>query len=394
MIHKDETTNLLKNLVEIQSPYFQEQAVMAYAMKWLTAHGLEPRLHTYADEKVTGFHGENIYLELDGGEAGPVICLNGHLDTVPECKGWTAPVSGEKRGERLYGLGALDMKSGCASLMTALAHFKKDHPVFRGKIKAALVSVEEGPFGLGTNALIEDGLLDDVDFCIVTEPSAGFTSRPFPTLCLGARGGYGLEVEFYGKSAHAASPELGVSAAEDMAAFVQQLRHVKYIQDPHLGQGTCCVVSMHADGGTCSVPDFACVKLFWHIVVGETPQTIAAEVEAAIQRAGVHCTYAIHFREAPSEGSRGFMPYTVDRREPMVQQFERSILRVTGSQPEIAYFQSIGDFCYLGTRLHAPTIIFGASGQSFHGADEYVELDSVWRTAQVLYDFLSETMAP
>ena len=146
MIHKDETTNLLKNLVEIQSPYFQEQAVMAYAMKWLTAHGLEPRLHTYADEKVTGFHGENIYLELDGGEAGPVICLNGHLDTVPECKGWTAPVSGEKRGERLYGLGALDMKSGCASLMTALAHFKKDHPVFRGKIKAALVSVEEGPF--------------------------------------------------------------------------------------------------------------------------------------------------------------------------------------------------------------------------------------------------------
>ena len=114
--------------------------------------------------------------------------MNGHLDTVPECKGWTAPVSGEKRGDRLYGLGALDMKSGCASLMTALAHFKKDHPVFRGKIKAALVSVEEGPFGLGTNALIEDGLLDDVDFCIVTEPSAGFTSRPFPTLCLGARG--------------------------------------------------------------------------------------------------------------------------------------------------------------------------------------------------------------
>ena len=161
-----------------------------------------------------------------------------------------------------------------------------------------------------------------------------------------------------------------------------------------MGQGTCCVVSMHADGGTCSVPDFACVKLFWHIVVGETPQTIAAEVEAAIQRAGVHCTYAIHFREAPSEGSRGFMPYTVDRREPMVQQFERSILRITGSQPEIAYFQSIGDFCYLGTRLHAPTIIFGASGRSFHGADEYVELDSVWRTAQVLYDFLSETMAP
>lgn len=123
---------------------------------------------------------------------------------------------------------------------------------------------------MGTNALIEDGMLDGVDFCIVAEPSAGFTGKPFPTLCLGARDGYGLGIEFYGKSAHAASPELGISAAEDMAAVVQELCHVKYIEDPHLGKGTCCVVAMHTDGGACSVPDPASVKLFWHIAVGET----------------------------------------------------------------------------------------------------------------------------
>lgn len=392
MITSDETSQLLQDLVKLQSPYFEEHNIMAYALEWLRAHDFQAQLHTYSDDKVTGFHGENVYLELKGSEEGPVICLNGHLDTVQICNGWTRPTTGVVEGDRLYGVGTLDMKSGCASIMVALDHFKRDHPQFRGTIKANFVSVEEGPFGLGTNALIEDGLLDDVDFCIVAEPSAGFTGKPFPTLCLGARGGYGLDVEFYGKSAHAASPELGISAAEDMAAFVQELRHVKYIEDPHLGKGTCCVVAMHADGGACSVPDFASVKLFWHIVVGESPETITEEIEAAIQRAGIRGKYAIRFREAPSEGSKGYMPYTVERTHPMVKCFEDSVGRVTGRGPEIAYFQSIGDFCYLGTRLNAPAIIFGASGAHFHGQDEYVELDSVWKTAQVIYDFLEETL--
>ena len=392
MIKKEETSKLLRDLVKIQSPYFQEHQVMAYAMEWMSRQGLSPRLHTYADDKVTGFHGENVWLELDGAGDGPVICLNGHLDTVQVCNGWSRPTTGAVEGDRLYGVGALDMKSGCAALMVALAHFRKEHPVFRGKIKASFVSVEEGPFGLGTNALIEDGLLDDADFCIVAEPSAGFTGKPFPTLCLGARGGYGLDVEFYGKSAHAASPELGISAAEDMAAFVQELRHVQYVEDPHLGKGTCCVVAMHADGGACSVSDFGLGKLFWDIVVGERPETNTAEIEAAIRRAGIRGRYAIRFREAPSEGSKGFMPYTVERDHPMVKRFEDSVVRVTGVAPEIDYFQSIGDFCYLGTRLNAPAIIFGASGARFHSEDEYVELDSVWKTAQVIYDFLVETL--
>lgn len=393
MITKQETTQLLQALVAIHSPYFQEHEIMDYAAEWLTQQGLPPRRHIYADDKATGFHGENLYLELHGGQDGPVLCLNGHLDTVLQCSGWTRDPAGELDGNRLYGVGALDMKSGCAALMVALAHFHRDFPRFCGTVKASFVSVEEGPFGLGTNALIEDGLLDDVDFSIIAEPSAGFTGRPFPTLCLGAKGGYGLEIQFFGRSAHAASPDLGISAAEDMAAVVCELKRIHHMEDPHLGKSICCVISMQADGGACSVPDFASVKLFWHIVVGESPETIVREIEAAIQRAGIRCRYEIRFRDAPSPNSQGFMPYTVDPDEPMVQRFMRSIQRVTGRQPEISYFQSIGDFCYLGTRLNAPAVIFGAAGQRYHSQDEYVELDSVWKTAQTIYDFLSETLA-
>lgn len=392
-MNQQETTQLLKELVAIPSPYFEEHEIMTFTKDWLCSRGLDAFIHQYHEDKVTDFHGENVVVELDGGQDGPVICLNGHLDSVQLCNGWTKNPLGEQDGDRLYGQGALDMKSGCAAIMVALDHFHKNHPTFQGKIKASFVSVEEGPYGMGTNALIEDGYLDDVTFSLIAEPSAGFTGNPFPDVCLGARGGYGLTIEFYGKSAHAASPELGRNAAVDAAKVVAQLEQVHYVNDPNLGKGTCCVIAMNADGGACSVPDIATVKLFWHIVVGETPETIEREIHAAVKRAGIQCDYAIKFRDAPSEGSRGFLPYTVPKENPMVEKFLHSVSQVTGKDPSLSYFQSIGDFCYLGTRLKgAPALIFGAAGANFHGEDEYVSLDSVHQTAQVLYDFLEKTL--
>lgn len=392
MIDKSETTALLEKLVSINSPYFEEEEIMNYAKNWFCQRGMDAKIHHYHEEKVTGFRGQNVVLELKGGLPGPVICLNGHLDTVQRCNGWTKNPLGQREDERFYGVGALDMKSGCAAIMVALDHFIHNHEKFGGTLKVTLVSVEEGPYGMGTNALIEEGFLDDVDFSIITEPSAGFTGKPFPDLCLGARGGYGLDVEFYGKSAHAASPEKGISALEDAAKVVTELANVHYVEDPKLGKGTCCVVAIEADGGACSVPDFASIKLFWHIVVGETSDTITAEIEKAVERAKIKSQYKIKFREAPSEDSKGFLPYTVDKEEPMIQKFIDSICQVTGIDPSISYFSSIGDFCYLGTRLDAPAVIFGADGKNYHSKDEYVLLDSVHQTAQILYDFLEKTL--
>lgn len=399
MISKKETTELLKKLVSISSPYFSEDEIMDYVWQWFHERGMEAAVHEYHEPKVTGFHGKNVLFNLVGQEPGPHICLNGHLDTVMLCGGWSrepygqvekATESGE--GDRLYGVGALDMKSGCAANMMALEAFFRNHKVFKGKISASFVSVEEGPCGIGTNALIEEGYLDGVDFSIITEPSAGFSGVPFPNLCLGARGGYGLEIELFGKSSHAALPQLGVSAAVDAAKVIAQLENVSYVRDPHLGTGTACVVAVECDGGACSVPDYGKIKLFWHIVEGESDASIHDQVEKAIKRAQIQCDYKINFREGPTDDSRGFMPYTVEETDPMVEEFMNSVESVCEKKPSISYFQSIGDFNYLGSRLGAPAVIFGAAGASFHGRDEYVELDTVVKTAQVVYDFLVRTL--
>ena len=391
-IEKDQTTKLLMNLVSIDSPYFEEEDIMDYVYDWFQKNNIEAFIHEYHEKKVTGFKGKNIVVNLEGKEGGPVICINGHLDTVRQCKGWTLNPKGEIIGDRLYGVGALDMKSGCAATMAALKAFQENHKDFNGKIIATYVSVEEGPYGMGTNALIEEGYIKDVDFSIVTEPSAGFTGNSFPDICLGARGGYGLEVEFFGVSSHAATPELGINAAVDAAKFICELKNADYITDPHLGKGSACVVAVECDGGACSVPDYAKVRLFWHIVVGESEGTITHEIEKALSRAKIDCKFNIKFREAPSVDSKGFKPYTITGEEPLTKDFIEAIESVCHVKPSVSYFQSIGDFNYLGSRLGAPAVIFGAAGSNFHGSDEYVELESVVKTAEIIYAFLEKVL--
>jgi acetylornithine deacetylase/succinyl-diaminopimelate desuccinylase-like protein len=388
-----ETVTLMKELISIPSPYFHEESIMNFTYDWFIENGLNAFIHEYHEAKITDFKGKNVICEINGDSEGPVICINGHLDTVNLCNGWSKdPHAGVVEGDKIYGVGALDMKSGCAATMLAIRKFQELHKSFSGKILATFVSDEEGPYGLGTNALIEDGLLDNVDFSIAAEPSAGFTHNTFPTVCLGARGGYGLEIELFGKASHAALPKDGISAVLAASKVVCELENVDYIVDEYLGTGAACVVSIESDGGACSVPDYAKIKLFWHIVVGEDEKTIEAEIIKAIERAKIDCTYKINFRQAPSEGAKGFMPYTVSENNPYVKSFMDSAFNVCNKKATKAYFQSIGDFNYLGSRLNAPVVIFGAEGENFHSHDEYATISSIQKTAEVIYDFLANTL--
>lgn len=390
-----EVLELTKKLISFESPYFQEAEIISYVHQWFHDKGLPVRIHDYHESKITGHKGQNVVVELIGQLPGPVICLNGHLDTVKLSGSWTKePFEGDVEGDKMYGVGSLDMKSGCAATMVALKKFASRGTPFKGKVLATYVSVEEGPYGMGTNALIDEGIIKDVDISIVTEPSSGFTQIPFPVVCLGARGGYGLEVEFFGESAHAALPKEGKSAALDAARFIQEVENIDYIEDEFLGKGAACVVAVECDGGACSVPDYAKVKLFWHIVVGEDEETIKNEIVKAIQRGKVESEYKISFRDAPSEGSKGFMPYVVDRDNPFVETFYKSVRAICHKEPETAYFQSIGDFNYLGSRIGAPVIIFGPGGEGFHGDDEYVLMSTVKDTSDVINDYLENLLRP
>ena len=393
------TEELLRQLVRIPSPYFHEDAVMDFVLDWLRGEGLPADLHTFYEPQETQFRGKNVHGCLDSGRPGPVIYLNGHLDTVPLSEGWTKPpYEGIVEDGKLYGVGALDMKGGCAAMLLALRAFAKNCAgSFCGRIVYHFVSDEEGPYGLGTVFAIADdldGIRSGADLAIIAEPSAGFAGRKHPCLGLGARGGYNYTITLHGKTAHAADPHKGINAVTEAAKVMLELEKTVPARDEKLGHAALCVIDLKTKPAACSVPEYAQIEVFAHCVRGESRETLRAQAEEAIRRADIRCGWDIAFRQPPVDGygfDGGFLPYVTDENDPYIQSLESSVEAVCGCRPSRAYFQSIGDFNSVGGLLGIPTALIGAAGENIHSADEYAELDSVMDVADILYDFLVRT---
>ena len=392
---------LLRQLIAVKSPYFHEDEVMDFVDEWLKERGVPAQIHTFFEPKETKFHGKNVIGIMDSGKPGPVIYLGGHLDTVQLCNGWTKPpYEGVIEGDDMYGVGALDMKSGCAAIMLTLAKFAEEHlkeGSFRGKLIYHLVSDEEGPYGLGTVYIINDkihNIQEEADFAIIAEPSAGFTRVPHPCLYLGARGGYNYTIKVHGKSAHAATPELGINAMVDASAIVSELEKIPPEEDEKLGHSTPCVIRMNGGVAACSVPDYAEVEIFHHTVRGETQETIRKRVDKAIEAAKVRSKVEVVFRQSPAEGfDGGFDAYCIDEDGELLKKLEDTVFRVCGRPANKAYFQSIGDFNHIGGKLKIPTVLLGAEGENFHSSDERVDLKSALEVAHIISEFVSDVLS-
>jgi len=65
-IHLERATEVLKEMVKIYSPYFQEDLIMEYVYNWLKSRGLDAVYHRYHEKKVTNFRGTNVIGRMKG----------------------------------------------------------------------------------------------------------------------------------------------------------------------------------------------------------------------------------------------------------------------------------------------------------------------------------------
>ena len=145
--------------------------------------------------------------------------------------------------------------SDLAILMQIADYLNTHKDLWCGRVILTLVTDEEGPYGLGADALINKHILPPIDLVISCEPSAAFSNLNFPVLCLGARGCFVYNIDFHGKSAHASTPELGINAAIEASKFVLESSKVVLKEDKVLGKGSFCILKFNSDGGACSVPE-------------------------------------------------------------------------------------------------------------------------------------------
>ena len=166
---------------------------------------------------------ENLFAVRRGPAGTRHFAFAGHVDVVPPGEGWTsAPFSPERRGDLLYGRGAVDMKGAIAAMVAAVA----DIPQEAGTISFLVTGDEEGPARFGTVALI-DLALDMAlrpDLCLVGEPTS--VNRLGDTAKIGRRGSVNMWLSVAGTQGHVAYPHLADNPIPRLVALLGELEAI------------------------------------------------------------------------------------------------------------------------------------------------------------------------
>jgi len=341
----------------------------------------------FCDDAIPFVDRLNVVARWRGNGGGRSLILNGHMDVVPpgDLAKWTRdPWGGEIEGDRLYGRGACDMKSGLASAVFAVQALQAIGVALRGDVLLQSVIGEESG-GVGTLATIVRGYRADA--CVIMEPM-NLRLAPVQT------GALTFRITVNGRAAHACMRPHGVSAITEFVPIVTALEHLNadrhqrfrdaLFDDPN-NIASLSIGTVRAGDWPSTVPNL----LVAEGRLGVFPNESVADARAALETA-VHevASGRAWLRDNPPvvewvEGQ--FEPGTTPLDAPIVERLSRSHEAVTG-MPASLFGVPCGTDLRLFTR-HAgiPTVLYGPGNVIHaHAADEYISLEQVVTCTKVL----------
>jgi acetylornithine deacetylase len=315
-----------------------------------------------------------------GSGGGRSLMFNGHYDTVGIAGYDGDALAPRIVGDRLYGRGSYDMKSGVAAMMVAAARAKAKG--VRGDILVACVADEEYA-SFGTE---EVARRFKADGAIVTEPS-------HHELTIAHKGFAWFDVIVEGRAAHGSRPEFGIDAIAKAGKFLVALEAYGKQLLANPGHAILKSGSVHASiikGGAeaSSYPARCRITLERRTIPGETPASIQAELEAII---GEIADDDPDFKAIVEPGlSRG--PFEVAETEPVVATLDRIATRMLGHEP-VRRGEPFWTDCAILKEAGIPCVMFGADGAGAHAASEWTTLSSVRKLADILAETAMEFCA-
>ena len=367
---------LIDRLVRADSRLPVEERAARVIADEIRAAGLEPEWTEVAPGR------PNVTCSARLGSRPGMVTFTGHLDTVHVAEGWgTDPFEPTERDGRLYGLGALDMKSGVACAWTAFRRLLED----RGR-HAALgtigfaATVDEEAYGAGAKALLATPY-GKSDLLLLTEPFHG--SGPDDPIPFVMPGKVLYRVLVHGKTSHAlCHPERGINAVDDAARIVAALDRLELGSHPVLGRMNYSTLKI--EGGyqeySVVVPERCEIIITRLLAPGETRQGAVAELERLV--ASLNLASTVTVESAPPS----YEPFEIDPDHAAMQAFEAAYRVRLGRDPSLGGLLGITDANIYGGEGGIPTIIFGPKGQGLHEKDEYVELESLAPVVDILVD--------
>jgi succinyl-diaminopimelate desuccinylase len=343
---------------ETINPPGDERACAHYLGSLLEAGGYETRYYEFADKR------SSLIARLAGPDEKLPICFTGHLDTVPlGTTAWSRdPFIGESDGDKLYGRGTSDMKSGVAAIVSMalrLAQLANRQAGVTLIFTAGEETTCEGAHYLASL----DNVIGKAGALIAGEPSA---NAPY----IAHKGCLRYTATFTGTTAHASMPEQGDNAIHHAAAAISKLATFDFdvAAHPFLGKPTLAVTMVSAGTAINMIPATATISMDIRTLPGQT----ATMVHRQLVGAWGDVVAIKHLNGAASVGT--------DERDEWVQEVFGIVETLSGGKrPKAAGATYFTDCSVLTPAFgNPPTIILGpGEPEMAHKTDEFCYLSKV-----------------
>ena len=392
-IKEKELVELCQNLIKIPShkdTFSREKEIALFLKDLMEREGIEVVLQEAAEGR------SNVIGRLRGTGKGPNLLFNGHMDTVPPL-GMKNPLWAITICGKIWGRGAVDMKSGLAGMTYALIAIKRTGIKLKGNLILGAVVGEEN-ISEGTQRLIEGGC--QYDTALVGEPTD-------LQIVIAHKGIEWIEITIKGKASHASIPKEGINAIVNAARLVCVLEEKlvpKLSQTPKsnrlVGSPTLNIGKIWGGVRNSVVPDLCKIQLDRRTLPGEKIEDVLSEIRSVIRQ--LENTYAEFkaevnpipvgpdTREQLEEiGKQGLKipphePMEISRDSKIVRALSKAFKYVPGRNPEIAGMSGWTDASLLVNRAKIPTAVFGPGPViKAHTTEEYVNIADLVDAAKV-----------
>lgn len=400
--HQNELFQTIQELVQIETVVgneFEGQQYIKQKYKeiGLDVHEFEPckeelmRHEAFVDSGISFTNRNNIIGIHKGQGDGKSLTLHGHMDVVSAepVENWSInPWSGEIKGNKLYGRGSADMKSGLVANWFALKTLiDLDYPI-AGDVQLHCVIEEEAGGGGGALACLEKGYRTD----------GYISSEPHQLqMTISHAGIMYFRIKVTGKTAHAGLAHEGVNAIAKMYPIFQALEqlgkwrgeHVRFDlyeqgsgQSVHLNTGV-----MQAGDWVSTVPGEAVLECRIGFIPGESRKQMKQLVHDTVFQAIADDDWFEKHPPIIEWFGWSTEPWYQDPQHPFVTTFKRTSEQVL-KHPIHVIGRASGNDARFTRYYDMPGLCFGPIGENMHGPDENVDLASVIDVTNVFAHFI------
>ncbi|MEA3346557.1 MAG: M20 family metallopeptidase [Candidatus Auribacterota bacterium] len=376
MINKKRLVALTQKVIRINSenPPGNEWQLSQFIRKDMQSLGLVVKEYTYQKKR------PNIIAIFKGTwprqkAAKEAVLITPHFDTVPAGKGWKVnPFGGKIQGGRIYGRGASDDKGNLACCMEVMRSLTEDKiRLKRDVIMAATVDEETGSH-CGIVPLLDKGVLNPTAALILD-------SDEFDTI-IAQKGLLHSRVKIFGKKAHGAYNWRGKNAIEIASKAICAIkRHrFRYKHHPLLRPPTVNIGTIEGGDKVNIVADYCEFSLDIRFLPGMNPMSVITEIKDIIKKEEVKFKLEISDLQ---------YPYEIDAQHPLIQTWVSTCKRLK-RKPTLKGSEGATVITFFKKRgIPAFATGFGSHGIA-HCTDEYASMNTLYKGAKVLEEFLKE----